>query len=246
MPRKVFNDLDLFLASDANLIMDQSTMVFATAAERDVQIPAGARKPGMMAFTSDNRMTWQYNTIGAWSGWTPVPGTTLGRYEQTTSQSFNHAQSLNFNWQTTRFEMAPIIQADRQRFIPPYAGYYRITGMSTLAVHATGFRQMWIALNTVTVQGTISLSSNTAHAVIIHLPPTDVFFNGTTDYFTIMGYQSSGGALGTYVTGGVGPCAGLMYVGPFGPPPVVTVEQPMVDPEPGTKPAPKKAVRDGR
>jgi hypothetical protein len=71
MPRRIYTDGDRWMAADAQLVMDQSVMVFANVADLKAGIPAPV--PGMTVWLTDAQLFLTYN--GQHQRWVSEPRT---------------------------------------------------------------------------------------------------------------------------------------------------------------------------
>jgi hypothetical protein len=86
------------------------------------------------------------------------------------------------------------------RFTPQVAGYYQINGQVFFTGAATGFAQAAIYKNGTRYNYGSSASNNTSigsQCVIADL----IYFNGSTDYVELYGWQNSAGSLNTFTAG---------------------------------------------
>jgi len=80
-----------------------------------------------------------------------------------------------------------------------YPGLYLLSGTVTFASNATGIRWAFLSINGIAQDATIGSSPGTAAEVLaVHCHTTKIFM-AQGDYVELLGRQSSGGALNTYV-----------------------------------------------
>ena len=199
MARKVFADLDILTAAEVNqYLMDQAVMTFANAAARDAAIPVAQRKQGMVAYMLDTHLAMQYHTIGAWSGWAPLPGTGVAAWVTYSGQSNNVVTATNtaIRW-SGGVDKLGVYVADTTRFTPNVAGTYAISGVAVFALNSTGIRNAFVAKNGTAIDGSF-VSALPTTGIVNHalaIPPALVPMNGTTDYVEIYQYHNAGVAL---------------------------------------------------
>jgi len=99
------------------------------------------------------------------------------------------------------------------RYTSPTAGYLLLGGGAGFAANATGQRGVRWALNGTTINGTQVFISAVA-AQVLTLANRAIFqaVNGTTDYVTNQGHQTSGGNLNTAVTTDQQPSFHILWV----------------------------------
>jgi hypothetical protein len=182
--------------------VDQSVMVFASAAERTSELTAPSQ--GMMSFLNDSGTTWQYyelydastNPGGAkTAGWYPTSGavffaTATRSAASGTSYAVGAAGFTYTELTDTLGWRDPSTNPDR--IIPNVEGLYRATVSVQYAASGVGNRFGALqrnGLDLVMYQG--------AGANIRNFSMTAAqYFNGSTNYFNVAGVtQDSGGAL---------------------------------------------------
>jgi hypothetical protein len=182
--------------------VDQSVMYFETSAARTSALAAPSQ--GMVSFLNDTGTLWQYfgtynastNPGGATTaGWYPISGAAM--FFATATRTA--ANAVNYSVGASGFTYSEIIDplawhsavTNTDRITPNIAGVYRVTGNVSFANNATNVRRTEVLLNGTTI-GTGATSStygnNVQASVVVQL-------NGTTDYFTVTGYQDSGSSL---------------------------------------------------
>jgi hypothetical protein len=184
--------------------VDQSTMVFATAAARNSAITSPSQ--GMTAFTNDSGITWQYfelynastNTGGASAaGWYPIAGSAM--FYGTASRSTTTATSYTVG--DTGFLFTENIDplgwhsaaTNTDRITPTIAGVYRLSVASQPAANASGNRVIGLQKNGSNIGG---VGSSAASGFIAELSPSVInTANGSTDYFRVSYQQTSGSTL---------------------------------------------------
>jgi len=96
----------------------------------------------------------------------------------------------SYSWHST--------SVNTSRITPTIAGWYLATGNVQWAANANGTRRLDLAVNgasVCTVESLGSASSATGQTV-----STVIYANGSSDYYEILGYQNSGGAISTNVS----------------------------------------------
>ena len=182
--------------------IDQSVMVFASAAERTSELAAPSQ--GMVSFLSDSGTTWQYfelynvstNPGGAkTAGWYPTFGAVFfatatrsaasGTTYAAGAAGFTYTELTDtLGWRSP--------SVNPERIIPNVEGLYRATATVQWGVSATGTRVGNLQRN-----GGDFASFQGAGSVIRNFSMSGgQYFNGSTDYFNVGGLvQDSGGAL---------------------------------------------------
>jgi len=184
--------------------VDQSTMVFATAAARTTALASPSQ--GMISFLNDSGTTWQYfelynastNPGGASAaGWYPISGSAV--FYGTASRSA--ATGTTYFVGDTGFLFTENIDplgwhsasTNTDRITPTIAGVYRISTASQPAANSTGNRIIGLQKNASNIGG---LGSSAATGFIAEISPTAVTTaNGSTDYFRVSYQQTSGSTL---------------------------------------------------
>jgi len=88
-------------------------------------------------------------------------------------------------------------------------GWYTVGGIYAAAANVTGFRAVRIQVNGTAVRGTsIYVPNNGSNETGVPTPVRDIFLNAG-DYVEVAGWQSSGGALNSYIAGGGDMASGL-------------------------------------
>jgi len=182
--------------------VDQSVMVFDTAAARSAALPAPSQ--GMVSFLNDSGTTWQYfeaysgsNTGGAKAaGWYPTGSQAV--FYATASRSaatgVSYAPgSAGFTYTELWDQLAwrdPSTNPDR--IIPKSEGLYRATASVQWAANATGARNGQIQRN-----GLDLTSFYGTGATVRNFSATGLAYcNGSTDYFNLASFsQDSGSSL---------------------------------------------------
>jgi hypothetical protein len=102
---------------------------------------------------------------------------------------------------TELFDTNSNFDTTNSRFTPTVAGYYQITGQVAFTGSSTGYSGSAIYKNgSAVAYGSVcpnntSLGGQTTVTSII-------YFNGSTDYVELYGWQNSGGSLNTQATSG--------------------------------------------
>lgn len=178
---------------------------------------AGPLLPGfrVMAMQVPPSGNFIISTIGV-----PEPGTLVIRLGVTAGQSFadNTSDFINFTVvQHSFFNSGGFSTGTPSRWVPPLAGWYTFNGRIVWLTNATGRRGAFLNTNgTSAAPGTIggqSLAAAQTGTSQIQCMGS-AYFNGTTDYISLRGLQSSGAPLSTSVTDG-GPVLEGFYSGPF-------------------------------
>jgi hypothetical protein len=206
-PYKLFSSGEVLTAANLQeYAVDQSTMVFASSADRTTALAAPSQ--GMMSFLNDSGTTWYYaelynastNPGGASvAGWYPVPGSavfmgTCGSFTTTNGVAADAGATSNLYTENIDPLGWHSAVTNTQRIIPTVAGVYRLSSNAIFAANATGSRAASFFKNTVRAFTT----SNTAIGGGNDTPVGGSFvisMNGTTDYFVASYNQTSGGNL---------------------------------------------------
>jgi hypothetical protein len=86
------------------------------------------------------------------------------------------------------------------RYTARYPGWYMVSGAVCFVANATGMRHAYLRVNGADVLGSVgSCTPSAADVVAANCRPRKVFLN-QADYVELVGYQSSGGNLNTFVT----------------------------------------------
>lgn len=124
-----------------------------------------------------------------------LPG---ARVYRSTAQSINNTTSTALIFDTDRFNGPAGNElwdsgVNPERLVAPVSGVYVITGHVEWASDNTGIRTLSVRYNGTTNIASLSATaiSGSAHRQSV----STVFFLTTSDYVTLVGYQSSGGAL---------------------------------------------------
>jgi hypothetical protein len=173
--------------------VDQSVMVFATAADRTTALAVPSQ--GMVSFLEDSGTTWQYFEV--YSGGNPGGAKTAGWYptgsqavfygtatRSTASGTTYSAGSASFTYTELWDQLAwrdPSTNPDR--IIPKSEGLYRATVSAQFAANATGGRNGGITRN-----GADLTAFYGTGATVRNFSATGLaYMNGSTDYFTVGG-----------------------------------------------------------
>lgn len=92
------------------------------------------------------------------------------------------------------------------------AGKYLITASVEFAANATGYRQIALAVNAVTLIGG-QLVPTSSGSVVTQLTVTSLYHLAVNDYVVVLVGQNSGGALDVNATGNLSPEFGMSFVG---------------------------------
>ena len=181
--------------------VDQSTMVFASSAARTTALAAPSQ--GMVSWLNDSGTAWQYfelynassNPGGAVAaGWYPMPGSGIFYGTATKSTTTSVTETLGaagfayteitdtLNWHN------PSTNPDR--ITPTVAGLYRVTGTVQWSAGAAGDRRISVFKN-----GSLYFEQRVGTGTGVYNNVSLVIgMNGSSDYFSVTCFQSSGGA----------------------------------------------------
>lgn len=98
------------------------------------------------------------------------------------------------------------------RWTAAYPGYYQVAGTVTWVANATGIRWAFLRVNGVDVDGSAGTSPGTAAEVLSVHTQTCLLYLANGDYVEVIGLQSSGGNLNTYVVGAWQPTVDGLWV----------------------------------
>jgi len=182
--------------------VDQSTMVFASAAARTTALPAPSQ--GMVSFLSDSGTTWQYfdtysvgNPGGAkTAGWYPTGSQAVFYATATRSAATGTSYapgSAGFTYSELWDQLAWRDAATNpDRIIPKSEGLYRATASVQWGASATGARNGAIQRNALDLTNFYGTGATVRSFSMTGL----AYMNGSTDYFNLATFsQDSGGAL---------------------------------------------------
>lgn len=180
---------------------------------------AGPLLPGfrVMAMNVPPSGNFIISTMGV-----PEPGTLVIRLGVTAGQSFadNTSDFIDFTVIQHSFfggSGGGFSTGTPDRWVPPVAGWYTFNGRIVWLTNATGRRGAFLNTNgTTSAPGTIggqSLAAAQTGTSQIQCMGS-AFFNGSTDYISLRGIQSSGAPLSTSTTDG-GPVLEGFYTGAF-------------------------------
>lgn len=196
---KNFTAASVLTASQVNTyLMDQSVMVFASAAARTSAL--GSPSQGQVSFLSDSGTTWVY--YGLYNVSTNPGGAEVaGWYLQTGSGTFyatatrTTAAALTYLMGDTGFAMTEkrdvlgwhSTSVNPTRITPTVAGFYQFVANGNWAGAATVHRLR------ASINGVAASSSVMPTSFASSLGNTTVFYmNGSTDYYTVDFYNDSG------------------------------------------------------
>ena len=192
----------LTAANLQNFAVDQSVMVFSSAAERTSELTAPSQ--GMMSFLNDSGTNWQYyelydastNPGGAkTAGWYPTSGAVF--YATATRSTVSGTSYVPGSAGFTYTELTDTLgwrdpSTNPDRIIPNVEGLYRATVSTQWGASATGGRNGAIqrnGLDLTSFYGTGATVRNFSMAGLAYL-------NGSSNYFNLAAFsQDSGGAL---------------------------------------------------
>jgi hypothetical protein len=180
--------------------IDQSVMVFASAAERTTDLAAPSQ--GMVSFLFDTGTTWQYfelynastNPGGAkTAGWYPVGGQAI--FYGTASRTF--ATGVTYTIGASGFAFTEISDVlgwhqpvtNPERLTPSIEGIYRVSAYLSLGGSGAGGQNKSVLKNGSTILVFGGLNSNYGATNNI---TQMVSMNGSTDYLTFTALQDSG------------------------------------------------------
>lgn len=182
--------------------VDQSVMVFATAADRTTALAVPSQ--GMVSFLEDSGTTWQYFEV--YSGGNPGGAKTAGWYPTGSQAVFygtatrSAASGTTYNVGASGFTYSELwdqlswrdASTNPERVIPKSEGLYRATMSVQYTANVTGNRFGQLRRN-----GQSLVMYQGAGANIRDFSMTGVaFMNGSTDYFSLEGLtQDSGTSL---------------------------------------------------
>lgn len=183
--------------------VDQSVMVFDTAAARTTALPAPSQ--GMVSFLEDSGTTWQYfdtynastNPGGAkTAGWYPTGSQAVfyGTATRSTVSGTSYAPgAAGFTYSELWDQLAwRDASTNPDRIIPKSEGLYRATASVQWGASATGARNGQIQKNS----GDLTAFYGTGATVRVFSMSGLSYMNGSTDYFNLASFsQDSGGAL---------------------------------------------------
>lgn len=181
--------------------VDQSVMVFASAAARTSALPSPSQ--GMVTYLTDSGTYWVYsaaynsstNPGGALaSGHYPLTGSALFYGTATKSTTTSATETLGaagFSYTELTDTLgwhSPSTNPDR--ITPTVAGLYRVTGTVQWSAGATGDRRISVFKN-----GSLYFEQRVGTGTGVYNNVSLVIgMNGSSDYFYVTCFQSSGGA----------------------------------------------------
>jgi len=125
---------------------------------------------------------------------------------QTTTQSFvtGTNTAVQFNAEDVDTDVDGVGGHDNvtnnTRYTARYPGWYLISGVIEFNANATGTRFAWLAVNGTDVNGSVGRGiADAAGSSVTPSRPKLIFLN-VGDYVELIGFQTSGGALGTVVS----------------------------------------------
>jgi len=203
-PWKTFSAGEVLTAANLqSYAVDQSTLYFASSADRTTALPAPTQ--GMISFLNDTGTLWQWfgtynsgtNPGGALTaGWYPMPGCGLFAATATKSTATSTTETLGsagfayteitdtLNWHNA--------VTNPDRITPTIAGLYRVTPTIQWTASGSGTSRRLSFSKTGTLYfeqrvGTGTGVNNNASVVLS--------MNGSTDYITVTCFQDTGSAL---------------------------------------------------
>lgn len=180
--------------------IDQSVMVFASAAERTTELAAPSQ--GMVSFLTDSGTTWQYYELYNAST-NPGGAKTAGHYPMPSQAIFYGTASRTFVSGTTYSigasgfaftEISDIFawhnsSTNPDRITPTVEGIYRVSAYLSLSGVGTGGQNKSVLKNASTIFAFGGLNSN--YGAVNNVSQL-VSMNGSTDYLTFTANQDSG------------------------------------------------------
>lgn len=166
-------------------------------------------QPGDRVVDPATRRTWM------WDGakWAPPPGTVVLAAMQSSAQSIATATYTDIQFNGTPVVAYWALTSTSTRFTPLVAGKYRVDGSVYFTANATGTRYCAVFKNGVSMRAN-GAPASASQVVGPEVNSYVVDMNGTTDYLTIRGYQTSGGALNTLAGVPFESTFTVTYVGP--------------------------------
>jgi len=180
--------------------VDQSVMVFATAAERTSELSSPSQ--GMMSFLNDSGCIFQYmevynvstNPAGAKvAGWYPIPSQAI--FYGTASRTFATGTTYSIGASGFAFtEISDIFgwhnpSTNPDRITPTIEGIYRVSAYLALSGTGAGGQNKQVLKNGGQIFAFGGLNSN--YGAMNNVSQM-VSMNGSTDYLTFTGNQDSG------------------------------------------------------
>jgi hypothetical protein len=182
--------------------VDQSTMVFASAAARTSALAAPSQ--GMVSWLNDSGTAWQFfelynastNPGGASAaGWYPISGAAMFYGTATRSATTAVDYSVGAAGLLYTEYIDPLgwhsAVTNTDRITPNVAGVYRITSSASFTNNSTNSRRTEIRVNGSTIATaftTATFGNNVQASVVTQM-------NGSSDYFIVNDYQDSGSSL---------------------------------------------------
>jgi len=123
----------------------------------------------------------------------------MGEVYQATLQSIPDVTETALTWdaETLDTDGAHSLVSNTSRITPTTPGWYEVWGMVALA-SGTGYRmtKLWRNGTAYRTGSRLNAASGTETDGLVHAL---IYCNGTSDYFELVEYQNSGGAINTYV-----------------------------------------------
>jgi hypothetical protein len=192
---KEFATGDVLTAADANgYLASQVVMVFADAAARTSAITSP--QEGMISYLKDTNATQYYSgsawlTIGAGSifNGASVYGSAY------ISLANNTDTAITFNSEFYDTNSYHSTSTNTSRLTVPTTGYYLITVSVGFAANALGYRFAKVQKNGSTNVGSLGINYSPSGTYDVQLNQSIVVSATAADYFEIIVFQNSGGAL---------------------------------------------------
>jgi hypothetical protein len=188
----VAKDIKALAQAADTSILTSGVMRFATKSVRDsTLVGALAPVPGMMAYAADTDYTEQYITIGAWSGWAPLPGSVVADFKMNAVLSIANASFIGVSWQTTIKDRLAAMNANRMQYNPKVPGLYTSVLYGHWGGAAGGGRCIAHMMNGA-YYGMQPFTLGSAAAPSTVTCQVVAPMNGTTDNVQVVAYQNSG------------------------------------------------------
>lgn len=141
----------------------------------------------------------------------------VGEYRQTVAQSYSNSVGANLLFDTNDIDTDSMhsTSTNTDRVVPKTAGRFQLSGGGSWAGATNGFRDFELGKNGASINGggTLMFTGSAAASLRMTTRTITQFANGSSDYFHIVGLQSSGGALLTAVSGTEQPTFSVRMVG---------------------------------
>lgn len=136
----------------------------------------------------------------------------IAHLRQTTSQSISNgvATALTFNTESVDSAGGHSTSSNTSRYTAVYPGWYRVSSAVAMVVQATGIYEVGWLINGTSLDGA-TLAVTAASTLAGPAARTLLVYLGVGDYVELYVFQTSGGALGTYVATTHQPCMSLIW-----------------------------------